>query len=317
MARGGVNRELEGTVTISKAYLEQLLNVRSQVRDDGTGGDRHVDINPSQVPGLKLSLPHSPMMKKELTTSNGRISPLTQGNLQTHDQLHNNILQHVSHGNHHQQQTQQETATYHYPDKSKQESYLYPNQSKQESSYLCPNQSKQESSFHYQDQASDKKKTKRQSQSPEYYFPFGRPGCGAPLRTDSGHVIADLRSFVRGSTNLHTVTTEIPHLATTATDPVARNAIHQGSSEVPKVAVERVGASLKQLQMSGELASPRYARGAGPHINEYVLKEKADKKKKELEHKVRENPSFSHCGEYKDLFCLGILEGPNSSQGAS
>lgn len=33
----------------------------------------------------------------------------------------------------------------------------------------------------------------------EVYFPFGRPGCGAPIRTESGQVIADLRSKVRSS----------------------------------------------------------------------------------------------------------------------
>ena len=31
------------------------------------------------------------------------------------------------------------------------------------------------------------------SPAAEEYFPFGRPGCGAPLRTASGHVMADLR----------------------------------------------------------------------------------------------------------------------------
>ena len=46
--------------------------------------------------------------------------------------------------------------------------------------------------------------------------------------------------------------------------------------------MERVG----QVAVSGELASPRYARGAGPHVNEYVLREKEEKRKKQLEHVV-------------------------------
>ncbi len=41
-------------------------------------------------------------------------------------------------------------------------------------------------------------KTKPQP-TEEVYFPYGRPGCGAPMRTESGQVIADLRSKVRSS----------------------------------------------------------------------------------------------------------------------
>ena len=46
-------------------------------------------------------------------------------------------------------------------------------------------------------------------------------------------------------------------------------------------------ATTGQLSMSGELSSPRYARGGGPHVNQYVLKDKQEKRKKELEHVVR------------------------------
>ncbi len=49
----------------------------------------------------------------------------------------------------------------------------------------------------------DEKKSKRRRRTPlpveEVYFPFGRPGCGAPLRTETGKVVADLRSRVRAS----------------------------------------------------------------------------------------------------------------------
>ena len=43
------------------------------------------------------------------------------------------------------------------------------------------------------------KQTTTKDSTQEVYFPFGRPGCGAPIRTESGQVIADLRSKVRSS----------------------------------------------------------------------------------------------------------------------
>ncbi len=39
----------------------------------------------------------------------------------------------------------------------------------------------------------------KQRPAEEVYFPYGRPGCGAPMRTETGQVIADLRSRVRSS----------------------------------------------------------------------------------------------------------------------
>lgn len=45
----------------------------------------------------------------------------------------------------------------------------------------------------------DLKQTDSKEPPQEVYFPFGRPGCGAPIRTESGRVLADLRSKVRTS----------------------------------------------------------------------------------------------------------------------
>ena len=106
--------------------------------------------------------------------------------------------------------------------------------------------------------------------TPEEYFPFGRPGCGAPLRTVSGHVIADLRKRSRVAVSSDRHLPADGNLGSMARPAAGRH----GDA---RTVMEGVGV---------ELASPRYARGAGPHVNEYVLKEKEGKRKQELEHLV-------------------------------
>lgn len=117
----------------------------------------------------------------------------------------------------------------------------------------------------------------RKQESPVEYFPFGRPGCGAPLRTDSGQVMADLRqrtglqghdTLPRHSSN---VAQEPPPLLPSLQQPAPSQSASEGGG---------------QVRQSAEMASPRYARGAGPHVNQYVLKDKEEKRKKQLEHVV-------------------------------
>ena len=93
------------------------------------------------------------------------------------------------------------------------------------------------------------------------YFPFGRPGCGAPLRSDSGQVVADLRQRVRDGKGV----TEVAHA---------------------RAHVQCVEQEVNQVKFPVATTSPRYARGAGPHVSDYALREKEDKRKKELEHAV-------------------------------
>ncbi len=98
------------------------------------------------------------------------------------------------------------------------------------------------------------------------YFPFGRPGCGAPLRTDSGHVMADLRT------------------RTSITGGPASLKYTSLSPDVPGQAKERSGlGNTDQLNVS---TSPRFARGVGPHVDNYALREREEKRRKHLEHVV-------------------------------
>lgn len=135
--------------------------------------------------------------------------------------------------------------------------------------------------------------------SPEVYFPFGRPGCGAPLRSDSGKVIADLRQRTRVYTQALELG-EIPRMSTQSRGEVGAASLAAMQSRGPASLAatqsrgEKVGAAslaaaqdMGQIVASGEMVSPRgFNRGAGPHVNEYVLREREGKRKKQLEHVV-------------------------------
>jgi hypothetical protein len=113
------------------------------------------------------------------------------------------------------------------------------------------------------------------SPEPDIYFPFGRPGCGAPLRSESGQVLADLRlktTHVRDSREVH----------------VAESQASLKASDMQR--------ELGQVTVTGDMASPRYARGAGPHVSDYLLKEREGKRKKELEHVVSLWFKMLYCG---------------------
>ena len=37
----------------------------------------------------------------------------------------------------------------------------------------------------------------KRNEKVEEYFPFGRPGCGAPIRSESGRLLTDYQERVR------------------------------------------------------------------------------------------------------------------------
>ena len=122
--------------------------------------------------------------------------------------------------------------------------------------------------------------------SPDFYFPFGRPGGGAPLRTDSGQVMADLRQRNRLQGNGGRQSHQEDATPT-------RHAPQDLDYHTPNPTTTHPQGGLQSSHQSkgGEvmMESPRYGRGAGPHVNEYVLREKEEKRKKELEHVVSQS----------------------------
>ena len=127
----------------------------------------------------------------------------------------------------------------------------------------------------------------------EVYFPFGRPGCGAPLRTASGHIMADLRG---GGYNPHHPPTSIYHPNPLSSPTYCKTQGNEHLGQTSSIAGLTTNHSHFAMQPDPPLeglkcgqvedGNSSYARGPGPHVNQYTLNEKAEKRKKELEHKV-------------------------------
>ena len=149
----------------------------------------------------------------------------------------------------------------------------------------------------------------------EDYFPFGRPGCGAPLRTVSGNVVADLRTLAFRNSHMGHIqdTPSSPHRSPS---PIEED-VHVG---VVRSTADHAQPDHRRTDME-ESSSPRYARGVGPHVDHYMLREKAEKRKKELEHKVK-TPTLSRHNNTTwwliDYNCLlfSFLEVPEGTDGA-
>lgn len=180
------------------------------------------------------------------------------------------------------------------------------------------------------------------------YFPFGRPGCGAPLRTDSGDVIADLRlrqsqprpardhettvrqrqqvnlAPARDHVGYHHATgvrqtqhapardvTAVRHAPTRDHVTAVRQTHLAPAPEPPGEA----GGGVGQGGGGGEMASPRYARGAGPHVDQYILKEKEERRKKQKENVVScvcrcvhaSDDCTCQCYPYQSFFWMNVV----------
>ena len=100
----------------------------------------------------------------------------------------------------------------------------------------------------------------------EAYFPFGRPGGGAPIRDETGGVVADLRSKVE------------PH--SVKSKPKSKGTPHHKTQHpAPKLTVD-------YTHQEGVDLSPRFGRGEGPLVDKFVLHEREQKRRKEMEHRV-------------------------------
>ena len=126
----------------------------------------------------------------------------------------------------------------------------------------------------------------------EEYFPFGRPGCGAPLRTASGQIMADLRSLVVQTSQQHYSLP--PSLSSTAHQRYSSPPHGAQTSGPERRQAARTVPSDKTYGTGEESCSPRFARGVGPHVDQYMLRERAEKRKRELEHKVSDKYSEDH-----------------------
>lgn len=158
----------------------------------------------------------------------------------------------------------------------------------------------------------ERDRLREQESTAEEYFPFGRPGGGAPIRSQSGTLLTDYRSRTRVQEQGGVVASKKADNMPTHQDMGYVRGVHESSDPVSghpaRVAAStshhrsgvgntgvRGGAGGDVMMMSPtrgdrkELynTTPRFARGAGPHIDQYMRKEMDEKRRKRMEHMVR------------------------------
>ena len=182
------------SVTVSKSYLDSLLKLTgAPAQVNGSSTVNHVQLNNTQVPGLDhpsyhhtVTAPHHHTVMAPQPHTVVAPQPHTVMAPQPHTvmapQPHTVIAPH-----HHSV-----TAPLpHTGNISQQHNNVHTTAKQEWLNDLAKqvNEKKQ----------NQQKKQSKKPQAEEIYFPFGRPGCGAPIRSESGHVLADLRSKVRTS----------------------------------------------------------------------------------------------------------------------
>ena len=309
------------TVVISKSYLDELLRMSVVIRDEakeksvsidqdtpkggGTGissgakRGRHVDIDVSEVPGLG-----SASATKHISTS-------TLSRPQHVRQTAPRLTEHAQNSNTTQQANYQgltSPAPQH-------------NEHQANNQGLSPHDKwLQELAAQVEEQKAKKERNRLQEQQStvEEYFPFGRPGGGAPIRSQSGALLTDYRSRTRAqdqrgmSTRGHLETKKAGDTYMHQERAYFGATYNCDSGYVPSQPAANVytggvagntgvGSGVDVMTMSprrGEAdpqhkdvynTTPRFARGAGPHVDQYMRREMDEKRRKQMEHMVRED----------------------------
>ena len=274
------------TVMISKNYLQELLrmsimhegtgNTNRYVRQDHENAGKHdnsltvVNVEPTQIPGLDITSP------KHVT------SPPKQP------------IQRVGH---------------------EQYSSVSPQANSQGLSPLTNNHELTPHEKWLQDLAAqveeqkarkERKRLIEQKSAVEEYFPFGRPGGGAPIRSQSGQVLTDYRlrmgyqDQVNRPSRGHYYSDERTQASSVQVHGEqlnSRRKVHiEGidRSQVPTndgtISTEGFGGVMVSPLHHGTMElhniTPRFARGAGPHVDRYMLQEMNEKRRKQMEHMV-------------------------------
>lgn len=316
-AGGGVSSD---TVVISKSYLDELLRMSVTVRDEARErnvnrdqsvpnhrvgreeSSRHIDIDASEVPGLG-----STSATKHISTS-----ALSRP---THiQQTAPRPTEHAQNSNTTQQATYQ-GVTHHAPQYSDHQSNIQ--------GFSPRDKWLQELAAQVEEQKAKKERNWLQEQQPtvEEYFPFGRPGGGAPIRSQSGTLLTDYRSRTRVQDQEGVATQgrrleimkfenmqshqEQAYFGAANNRNGGYNMPSQHASNAYHSTTTGISSGGDVMMMSprrGEAepqnkdaynTTPQFARGAGPHVDQYMRREMDEKRRKQMEHMVRERELFA------------------------
>ena len=290
----------KGTVVISKAYLDELL--RGVTRGKGEGTKSHVVVDHSEIPGLAevASSRHSShaVAKENTPPKDTNQIPLMNG-----DPLLTNApppLTKAQPTAHHSHPTENCSKTL-----SKHDLWLRDLAQQAEE----------------QRRKKEIERKREKCAIVEEYNPWGRPGAGAPLRTSSGNLLTDLRrrggvgerAEEEGRRKLQEdgelltqhMNTQVYYVFlvissahhTTVQPPIPTTS--RPSAPVPDRHPAPAALAVDSSP-STQSTSPRFARGAGPFVDQYMLEQKEQQRRKDREHMV------SECGEQLALCVVSL-----------
>ena len=146
--------------------------------------------------------------------------------------------------------------------------------------------------------------TERQT-TVEEYFPFGRPGGGAPIKSQSGQVLTDYRSramFQDQGNKPSRDHTEVNKISSLQSPQAPTERVYGSISSGDHVGTNMYGTLASGDGVSHDVimsprrgepqqeelynTTPRFARGAGPHVDQYMIREMNEKRRKQMEHMV-------------------------------
>lgn len=117
------------------------------------------------------------------------------------------------------------------------------------------------------------KKTETRRNEEEYY-PWGRPGAGAPIRTISGTLL----------TNYSTRGQEVEIMRESGFQR-RPNLVPQSDNNGPTTTSTTMTMTTSK-NVSTSQQRPQFARGFGPHVDSFVLSQREEARRKEQKHKV-------------------------------
>ena len=162
----------------------------------------------------------------------------------------------------------------------------------------------------------EKERRKQETEAVVDYNPWGRPGCGAPVRSQTGQVLtnprqrraakrSELDDTSEGYPSTQTSPNRIVESSRHLERPPRHKTQNRGLPRLPEASSlnetyrlgspPSVGASATpQLQASGTAChdTPHFGRGAGPYVDKFVLEQKAQQRRRQLEHMVGDLFSF-------------------------
>ncbi len=141
---------------------------------------------------------------------------------------------------------------------------------------------------------------RQKAQTPQdIYFPFGRPGGGAPIKSESGTLLTDYRTRERVGEETHSETRRKGERPPLPNKPTHRETsrLHSPPPQPHPPTLPTSLPSAHDSTAGGQYShTPRFARGAGPYVDRFVMEQMSEQRKKQMENMVSNCSTYVHVG---------------------